>query len=1143
MTVVERSTWTYDPADRFTPSASPVLLGGIAAIGRLLVEQLERDRAAGLRTAVFASGYPGSPLGGLDLALASAPGLAGRPEFALVPAVNEELAATAVWGSQLPLPGRAAAFDGTVGVWYGKAPGVDRSGDAFRGANLFGANPRGGVLVLAGDDPGAKSSTIPSASEATLASFGLPVLAPRSSAEIVRLGLIGIALSRVSGCWVALKIVTDVADGAWSVARDFRTLEIVAPELEWDGRPWTYRQQTEPGPPAAPVAEQELVGPRWEMVRAFARANRVDEVAVEAPDAWLGIVAPGKTSDDVLQALLDLGLDAETAARRGVRLLRVGMVNPLDPETVRDFARGLDTVLVIEEKQPFVESQVRDALYGAAAPPVLGKRDLEGRPLVPADGEVNAPRVTDVLRRVIGPRIELRAAATPPALSLPVLPIRRTAYFCSGCPHNRSTVVPEGSLAGGGIGCHGLVEMMARPTSVVTGLTHMGGEGAQWIGQSFTHAGGHLFQNVGDGTFFHSGQLAVQACVAAGVDITFKLLYNSAVAMTGGQDAAGARSVADVTRKLEAEGVVRTIVCAEEPERYKRLRSALARNATVWPRDRLEEAQLALREIPGVTALIYDQQCANQARRLRKRGLLPARTTRVLINQDVCEGCGDCSRKSNCLSVQPVETELGTKRRIDQTSCNTDYSCLEGDCPSFVTVEAGPAERRPVPAPPTVPDPPAADSNGTVNVFLAGVGGTGVVTVNQVLATAALLDGLQVRTLDQTGMSQKAGPVASHLRIGRGTIEPANRVGAGQADCYLALDLLTASEARSLSYASPQRTSAFVSTSEIPTGAMVDGYTGATLPPREQLLGRIRGSVRELAELDSFAAADALFGHTTPAHFLLVGAAVQAGALPIAPEAIERAIELNRAGSAENLAALGWGRAAVADPAAFAAATAGTSARPPRPADPLPGSPLAGATREAAAVRAAQLAAYGGDRLVRRYLDGVEDAWRAERQVTARTDFSRAVAVGLHRVLAVKDEYEVARLLTEKEFESWAMRQVPGAHRLRYRLHPPLLRTLGLKRKVALGRSWRPFLVVLAHLRFLRGSPFDPFRYSHVRRAERALAHDYTLLVSSLAASLDAGGYDRATAAAEAVDVVRGYEQVKLDNLERYRERLAELGV
>ena len=1141
MTALSDSLRTYELADRFRPTSAPVLLGGIPAIGRLIVEQRERDARSGRRTATFVSGYPGSPLGGVDLMLASTPELRDRADVALVPAVNEELAATAVWGSQLPLPGRQSPYDGTIGIWYGKAPGVDRSGDAFRNGNLFGASPAGGVLVLAGDDPAPKSSTVPSASEATLASYGLPVLAPRNSEEIVEFGLLGIALSRASGCWIALKIVTDVADGAWSVARDFGSRTIAVPQLEWEGRPWTYRQQTMPGPADAVVAERELTGPRWEMLTNFARANGIDEIEVSPRDAWLGIVAAGKTYDDTRQALLDLGLDDVALERAGIRLMRIGMLSPLEPEGVRALARGVDIVLVVEEKQPFLETQVRNALYGLPqAPAVLGKRDLEGRPLVPADGELTAPRVAPALRRVLAPRVEVREAPAAPAAALPVLSVQRTAYFCSGCPHNRSTVHPVDSLAGGGIGCHGLAGLIDRPESVVTGLTHMGGEGAQWIGQSFTYDGGHIFQNIGDGTFFHSGQLAVQACVAAGVNVTYKLLYNSTVAMTGGQDAVGTLSVPDVTRKLEVEGIVRTIVCTDEPERYKGV--AVARNAEVWHRDRLDEAQLVLREVPGVTALVYDQQCAAQVRRLRKRDKLPQRTMRVVINEDVCEGCGDCGHKSNCLSVQPVETELGPKRRIDQTSCNTDYSCLLGDCPSFVTVEVGPPQQRAkrAPAAPAAPEASLPQIDETYNVFLAGVGGTGVVTVNQILATAALLDGLHVRTLDQTGMSQKAGPVVSHLRIGRARIEPANRVGVGQADCYLALDVLTAGESRNLTYASPQRTMAFVSTTEVPTGAIVEGSSGQTFPPREDLVDRIRAATREIVHLDTFDAAGAIFGHTTPAHFLLIGVAYQAGALPISAAAIERAIELNGVGVEDNVSAFRWGRVAVSGPAVFAAAAARAS-RASRPAHPLPGSPLAGATREVAAVRAAQLALYGGDRLVRRYLDAVEAAWDAERRVTPRTDFSRAVAVGLHRVLAYKDEYEVARLLTAPEFSQWIDDQVPGAHGLRYRLHPPLLRALGLKRKLALGPAWRPLLVLLARLRFLRGTPFDPFGHAEVRRTERVLVKEYTALVAGVAASLDQDGYDRAVEIASAVELVRGYESIKLASVERYRARLAEL--
>ena len=1146
MTAVDVDLRRYDLADRFKPTSARVLLGGVQAVARLLVEQSERDRARGLHTATFASGYPGSPLGGLDLVLASIPGLRDRPDFALVPGVNEELAATAVWGSQLPLPGQRPAYSGTVGIWYGKSPGIDRAGDAFRTANLFGANPKGGVLVLAGDDPAPKSSTVPSASEPALAAYGLPVLAPRNSEEIVEFGLLGVALSRASGCWVALKLVTDVADGAWSISRDFGALDITVPEIEWNGEIWTYRQHTMPAPPGAVVAEQELVGPRWQMVSAFARANAVNAVEIDPADAWLGIVAPGKTYDDTLQALLDLGIDAETAARRGIRVMRIGMLYPLETERVHEFARGLETVLVVEEKSGFLEPQVRNALYGSArAPAIVGKRDHDGGLLVPADGELTAPRIAEALRRVLAPRIEVRAASVPPAAFLPALPVQRNAYFCSGCPHNRSSVVPEGSLAAGGIGCHGLVAMMDRPASAVTGLTHMGGEGAQWIGQAFSCNGGHIFQNIGDGTFFHSGQLAVQACVAAGVNITFKLLYNSTVAMTGGQDPVGALSVPDVTRKLEAEGVGRTIVCTDEPRRYRGLRAAMASNAEVWDRTRLDEAQRLLRETPGVTALIYDQECAAQARRLRKRGKLPAPTTRVFINEDVCEGCGDCGRKSNCLSVQPIETELGRKTRIDQTSCNTDYSCLDGDCPSFVTVEVDPSQQTgsvQVPAAPATPNPPVASPASTYNVFLVGVGGTGVVTVNQVLATAALVDGCHVRTLDQTGMSQKAGPVASHLRIARGTIEPANRVGVGQSDCYLALDLLTGSEARYLAYAEPGRTAAYVSTSEVPTGAMVEGSAGLGFPPREQLLERIRSSARDLFDLDTLGAARVLFGHTTPSHFLLVGAAFQAGALPIAAAAIEAAIELNGVGVAENLAAFQWGRVAVADPASFATATTRRTDAP-RPVHPLPDSPLAGETREAAALRAAQLADYGGESLVCSYLAAVEEAWQAERRVTGQTDFSLAVAVGLHRVLGYKDEYEVARLLSAPGFAASIRDELPTTRRFRYQLHPPLLRALGLRRKISLGRTWKPFLALLARMRFLRGTPFDPFGHARVRRVERALAREYEALVSGLAAALTRESYEHAVAVAEAIDIVRGYERIKLANVERYRLRLAELGI
>ncbi|MDN5860139.1 MAG: indolepyruvate ferredoxin oxidoreductase family protein, partial [Pseudonocardia sp.] len=692
MTAQELGPVEVDLADRYRSGGGPVLLTGVQAIARMLVEQHAADRASGLNTATFVSGYQGSPLGGLDQTLARAAELQENAGLTLVPGVNEELAATAVWGSQLEVPGHDRTVDGVVGVWYGKGPGVDRAGDPMRHANMCGAHPRGGVLVLAGDDPSCKSSTIPCISERTLAGYGLPVLFPGDAAEIVRLGRYGVALSRASGMWIGMKIVADVADGVFAVGKDTADVAPVAPELEWAGRRWDYRQYPILVPPHSLAAEEQLYGPRWAMVHAFLAANPVNTVELDPPDARVGIVAGGKTFTDVRQALADLALSDADLRRAGVRLLRLGMIHPVQRDLVREFARGLDTVLVVEEKSAFVEAAVRDVLYGlAGAPAVLGSADAEGRPLVPVAGELTAERLTGPLRRVLSGLSGIAEVLAPdhrrpPALEL--LPVQRTPYFCSGCPHNRSTNLPDGAGGGGGIGCHAMVAFsVLRSSSSVSSITQMGGEGAQWIGQSPYTAAPHMFQNMGDGTYAHSGQLAVQACVAAGVSITYKLLYNRAVAMTGGQDVAGALEVPQLAAKLLAEGVARVLVVADEPQRFRAL-DPLPRGVDLWHRDRFDEAQRCLATVPGVTVLIYDQRCAAESRRLRKRGALPVRSTRVVINDAVCEGCGDCGVRSNCLSVQPVETEYGRKTRIDQTSCNTDYSCLDGDCPSFVTVQA-----------------------------------------------------------------------------------------------------------------------------------------------------------------------------------------------------------------------------------------------------------------------------------------------------------------------------------------------------------------------------------------------------------------------------------------------------------------------
>jgi indolepyruvate ferredoxin oxidoreductase len=1133
----ERAPVDFELSARYRAGAGPVLLTGVQAIARMLVEQHAADARAGRTTASFVSGYQGSPLGGLDQTLARATELQENAGLTLVPAVNEELAATAVWGSQVEVPGHGRSVDGVIGVWYGKAPGVDRAGDPLRHGNMCGAHPAGGVLVLAGDDPSCKSSTIPCISERTLMGYGLPVLYPGTAEEIVRLGRYGVALSRASGMWVGMKITADVADGVYALETP-ADLPVTVPELEWEGTPWRYRQYPMLVPPGSLEAEAQMYGPRWAMVRAFLAANPINTVEVDAPEAWLGVVAGGKAFTDVRQALRDLGLDDDGLARAGVKLLRLGMIHPIERDKLREFATGVETVLVVEEKSAFVESAVRDALYGLAdAPAVIGSTDAAGAPLVPVAGELTAGALTGPLRRVLGARVEL--APPPPVLTaLPLLSVGRTPYFCSGCPHNRSTVVPEGSVAGGGIGCHAMVALTGRPESEVSSITQMGGEGAQWIGQAPYTDAGHMFQNMGDGTFAHSGQLAVQACVAAGVSITYKLLFNRAVAMTGGQDAAGGLEVPELATKLLAEGVAKIIVCAEEPERFRDL-TPLPSGVALWPRDQLDDAQRVLAETPGVTVLIYDQRCAAESRRLRKRGAIPVRTTRVVINEAVCEGCGDCGVKSNCLSVQPMETELGRKTRIDQTSCNTDYSCLAGDCPSFVTVEAGSGStaRPERPEPPSVPDVPRPASG---DVFLAGIGGTGIVTVNQVLGSAAVRDGLAVHGVDQTGLSQKAGPVTSHLRIARdaAALGPANRIGT--AGCYLAFDVLVGADARYLGYASAETTTAVVSTSPVPTGSMVRD-PGVAAPDVPALVERIAGRSRALVAIDAQAAANALFGDAMPANLLLVGAAYQAAALPVSAEAIEWAIELNGVAVAVNTAAFRWGRVAVADPEAFAAATAGPTVAAPATWTEL--GELTGETRRLAGIRAQLLAGYQDTRTARRYVNDLLTVWRAERRLGEDTAFSEAVARGLHKLTAYKDEYEVARLLTDPAFEARLAAEVPGGTGLRYRLHPPTLKALGRQHKIAFGPWMRPVLQTLARGKTLRGTPLDPFGRAPIRQLERALRDEYRALVLRLAAELTADTYVTAVAAAEAADLVRGYEDVKLAGVRRYRARLAELGL
>ncbi|MDV8020092.1 indolepyruvate ferredoxin oxidoreductase family protein [Rhodococcus sp. IEGM 1330] len=1150
MTQVEESrivARVVDLGDRYRITSGPVLMTGVQAIARQLVEQHERDRRAGTSIATFVSGYQGSPLAGLDRLLAGIPELKDEHDVRLVPGMNEELAATSVWGSQMELPKGQRTHDGIVGVWYGKGPGLDRASDSLRHGTMYGAHPSGGVLVLVGDDPAAKSSSVPAASEKSLAALGMPIFFPRNAEEVIAFGLLGVELSRVSGCWSSMKLVADVADGIWTMDRDFADFTIERPEMEWEGRPWSYRQRILASPPDSLLAEADMYGPRWEMVRRFNEANDIDSIDIYPKHAHLGIVAVGTAYDSVRQALDELELDSERLFDLGIRVMRIGMPFPLGEKKIGQFADGLEAVMVVEDKTAFVETQIKEILYGSTgAPRIVGKQDSDRKPLVPSDGELTAARLIRPLRRILDGYADL-PKPPPPVLDLTVLPAKRAPYFCSGCPHNRSTAVPEGSLAGGGIGCHTLVTMSSRTDSQVTGLTQMGGEGAQWIGQSAFTDIDHIFQNVGDGTYFHSGQLAVQACIAAGVNITYKILYNSAVAMTGAQDAEAGLTVPELTRKLASEGVRKIIICADEPERHRG--ASLAAGTTLWERERLDEAQRILRDTPGVTVLIYDQQCAAEARRKRKRGHLPARRTRVVINEAVCEGCGDCGVKSNCLSVQPIDTEFGRKTTIDQSSCNTDYSCLEGDCPSFVTVEipegTKPA-RTAVPEAPSLPEPERSALTRTHNVFLAGIGGTGIVTVNQVLGMAALRAGLHVEGLDQTGLSQKAGPVTSHLRLATERNESSNRISPSSADCILAFDLLTAADAKNVGYADADRTITIASTSKTPTGDMVYDPS-VQYPADDDLTGRLAARSAHIYAFDALAASDILFGNTAAANFILVGAAYQAGGLPIPAESIEEAITINGVAVAANIAAFRWGRTHVAEPEIFSEAVlpraASTRSDTEVPADLLEGLTIEGDTFDLVKRRAAQLMSYQGKGHARRYLSILQSVWDADQSVGTSSAYTDAVAHGLHKLMAYKDEYEVARMLTDPAFVTSVAAEVPGGKNLTYKLHPPALKALGRKKKIGMGPRSHIALKVLARGRFLRGTPFDPFGYAKVRRIERILLAHYESIVRELTSTLSIDTYAVAVDFAQAADLIRGYEDVKLRNITTYLDTLERLGI
>ncbi len=1139
--------------DRYVRDEGRIYLTGIHALVRMLVERARHDRAAGLDTGIYVSGYQGSPLAGYDLELARQHELLSRHQVVHHPGLNEELAATAVGGTQIAAGVGQLTRDGVVGIWYGKAPGLDRATDALRHANLMGASARGGAVALVGDDPAAKSSTVPSASELALADLDMPTFYPADPAEILAHGRHAIELSRAAGLWSAMKIATNVADGSATAtaAASWR-----APDLSGlpDGLT-AYSHRPHARLLSAQLAELErsLQLTRMPIALEYIRRSGLNRIT-GAGDARIGIAAAGKTYLDLRQALRALGLADDELELRGIRLLQLGVIHPVEPGAVIEFAAGLSEIIVIEEKRSFIETAVKGILYGrAGAPAVTGKRSADGSALFSPAGELSPDDVAAGLARRLtshGGFPSVQAWQQRPRRERALLTLApRTPYFCSGCPHNSSTKVADGTLVGAGIGCHAMVLFMP-PEQVgnVTGLTQMGGEGAQWIGMSPFVREDHFVQNLGDGTFAHSGSLAVRAAVAAGVNVTFKILYNSAVAMTGGQDPVGAIPIGRLIGMLRAENVRQIVVTTDQP---RKLRRTVGRGADIRHRDELITVQRELAARAGVTVLIHDQECAAEKRRKRRRGKIAPPAQRVLINERVCEGCGDCGKKSNCLSVQPVATEFGRKTQISQSSCNLDFSCLNGDCPSFITVTPG-AHGAPAHAPVAggaLPDPEMTFGSPGFTMRITGIGGTGVTTLSQILATAAVIDGGHVRGLDQTGLAQKGGAVVSDLKITAGPLAGAAKLAAGECDLYLGCDSLVATDPLQLKVADDTRTVAVVSTSETPTGHMVVD-TALAFPAAGQVRAAIDPAARRAHYLDARAIAADVLQDDQYANVVLAGAAYQAGALPISSDAIERAITLNGVAVQRNLEAFAAGRRAqlaqsspapaTADPepAAFPAADQETAARLAARVNAEAGSELA----RLLSVRGPDLVGYQSESYARRYLDFVELVRdREQAAVGGSLLVTEAVARNLYKLMAYKDEYEVARLSIDPAVRRQVQEQFGAGSSFSYRLHPPVLRALGMKRKISLGSWFRPGFRMLYAARRVRGTRADLFGYARVRRVERQLIRDYRKAIEQALDRLAPGTQEIIAELAAAPDMIRGYERIKLDNVERYRQRTDEL--
>ena len=1117
--------------DKYTLDHGRVFISGVQALVRLPIMQRQRDRAAGLNTAGFVSGYRGSPLGGYDAALWQASRYLEDNDILFRSGLNEDLAMAAVWGTQQLdfVPGRKV--DGVFAIWYGKGPGVDRSGDALKHANFAGSHPNGGVLVVCGDDHTGKSSSMGHQSDQAMIAANIPLLYPASVQDYLDFGLHGFALSRFAGTLVGFKTVNETVTATATVAVDPGRVSVRLP-ADAPQAPEGVHIRPEYDPQGQ---DNRIVRYKLPRAHAYVRANRLDKpvFGAERPTR-LGIVTAGKAVLDTLAALRLLGIDDAAARRLGIGVYKVAMVWPLEPEGLAEFAADCAELLFVEEKRPVMEDQAKALFYNREPRPgIVGKRDAEGRPLLPADEPIEAAMVA----AAIGDRLHLAGAIDPrtaerlatvrarlgrnlPALSGGVV---RSPFFCSGCPHNTSTKVPDGSVAMAGIGCHGMALLIPERNTLP--VPHMGAEGVTWTGMAPFTETPHVFQNVGDGTYVHSGSLGIRAAVQADANITFKVLYNDAVAMTGGQPVEGTPSVGTIARQMLDEGVKKVVVVSDAPEKFRGL-SDVPAGVDIHHRDALDRVQKDMRLIEGVTGIVYEQTCAAEKRRRRKRGAFPNPPKRAFINPLVCEGCGDCSTKANCVSIHPLETEFGRKRQIDQSSCNKDYSCVNGFCPSFVTVHGG-GPRKPAPAAVPadafdgLPDPASPKADPEWDTLIAGVGGTGVITVGAVLGMAAHIEGKGASVFDMTGLSQKNGAVYSHLKITDDpAADPAAGIGLGEADLLLGCDIVAATAPSAVRALEPGRTHAVVNTTVTPPpGFQMDADMKLDGSFLAHGLAEHVGEART-HRIEATGIALALTGDTIGANTFMIGYAYQSGGLPLSAAAIEKAIEINGVAVPFNVRAFRLGRLAAHDIAAVRALMPQAAVED-----------IATDLETVVARRAAFLAAYQNTAYAARYEGAVESARAAEAACGGGGAFAMAVARNAFKLMAYKDEYEVARLYTDGEFQRRIDAAFEGDFKLRFHLAPPLLAGRDPHTGEARKREYGAWMLWafrgLARLKGLRGTVWDPFGHTRERRAERRLRDDYLADVERLAADLSAENLPVSVAIAEIPEQIRGFGHVK----------------